>query len=242
MKHPVYIIYFSLCAVLLTGILWTAPAANAAGGDADDAAIALAALSGRDVGGDTGAKRRPDRYNGDSSFFEDSSFMDSGLGSNTIDEEEADPVANAGEEPDILEPIDKDNPKNPQTGQPYTNAAMEKFATLRKRFPNNDLIPRKKSKTDLEKEAETRKRMFALQSVVVQGNASTEEVNDYYDMQSKAYQDRKELLTYVFESMGDKMSDDIKEQYEKVQRMNEQQLKMLADQRDRALSKAGSGQ
>ena len=231
-EKPVALIYFGICGLIFVGLLLSAPG-KGQGSDSDtsDAEAALAAFSGGNL--NTTTDRR-----GSDSFFEDPDFMESATGDGSIDEEAADPVANNEDEPDIIEKVDPDNPINPQTGQKYTNDAMKKFAALRKRFPNNDLIPRKKTPEEKKAEEERRNRMFGLQSLVVQGNATEQEVNDYYDMQLKSYKDRKELLDYVFKSMGDKMSDDIKDQYSKILKMNERQIQQIEDQRKRALSRA----
>ena len=231
-KNHVIIVFFSLCVLVMLWIMISDPDTSVKDKSQSDDEAAVAALFGSPEG-NTKSKRQ-----GGNSFFSDSSFMKTGIGDGSIDEESSDLVAKNTAEPDILEPVNPNNPINPQTGQPYADSAMEKFATLRKKFPNNDLIPTTKTPEQKTQDAEKQKRMFALQSMVVQNNASAEEVNEYYDLQMKSYKDRKELLGYVFENMADKMSDDIKSQYEKVQEMNNTQLADLENKRKRSLESA----
>lgn len=230
-KNPVHIVFFIICFIITSIIVLTDPGSSRAEAALTDEQAAAAAL----FGSPSSASRR-ENIDGSNSFFEDSGFMNTGIGDGSVDEEKTDSVVNKNTaEPDILEPVNPNNPKNPQTGTPYSDSAMKKFAVLRKKFPDNELIPHQKSQAEKSAAAKKKNRMLALSSLVIMNNANEDEVNEYYDLQKKSYQDRKELLGYVFESMADKMSDDIKKQYEKVRNLNDKQLKELEDKRKASL-------
>lgn len=173
------------------------------------------------------------------SVFESQFFL-GGVPSKPIEDEKSlrKKAGDGGDEPDILDPADKDNPVNPQTGRPYPNSVMKQFDTLREKFPNNSIIPKKKTPEEQAAEVESRKIMFGLQTKVAQGQATVDEVTQYYDMRSKDVKDRVELLDYVMNSYGGKMSEQVKEQYAKILAMNKKTLESYNTMRDRAIEKA----
>ena len=169
------------------------------------------------------------------SIFE-SEFFKSGAQINPYQDGEG--VAGEGD-PDILDPASKDNPVNPQTGQPYSNSVMNQFSELRDKFPNNSIIPRVKTPEDKAAEVEIRNSMQALQQSITQGTASADEVKQFYEYKMKPVSDRLELLNYVMNKTESSMSDEVKKQYEKILKSNQQSLEKYKKQESEALGKIG---
>jgi hypothetical protein len=188
---------------------------------------ALAALFG-------GSSRAPAPR--ERSIFE-SDFWRTGVSDKPIPDEPGRPPRKEGE-PDLLEPTSSGNPINPETNQPYSDAVMEQFSELRKKFPNNSIIPHRKTDQETRAEEQERVTTFALQSKVFQGQASGEEIDKFYDYQSKGIKDRLELLDYVLQEQGNAMSPEIKSQYEKILTMNKNQMQSIEEARTRAKSTA----
>lgn len=225
----VYIIYLGLCAALAAYFFFTDTDKAAAGDEAD---LALALLGGGRL--PEGAENLPPPDSG--------SILDSTFGTNNtfnIPDEGGAESTGDGAEPDILEPVSADNPINPATGERYPDSVMRVFDQLHQKFPNNSLIPRRQSPEDRRREDEERNRVFGLQSFIAQGTASNEQVNQYYDYQSRGVKDRLELINYVLENKGGEMSDDIRAQYERIKTMSEDQLKGFDAQRQMALQRTG---
>lgn len=225
----VYSVFLSACALVGVGLFATAPNAPRQPGGDD----ALTALLGGGPSSDEGTSETGYR-----SPLDDRRFLDAGMEGVRIDEEEYDQRVN-GEEPDILEPADANNPVDPMTGEPYSNRVMESFAQLRETFPDNDLIPRRMTPQERAEREQRNNEILALNTLIAQGSASAEQINEYYDHQMKSYADRQELLDYV-ERRRDQMSPEVLEQYEKVRTMNEQQTEVLQQQRQRALQRIGA--
>lgn len=238
MNRVAMMIYLGICITVGGAAFFTRP--TSASSNADDGDALMMALGG---GGNSrrGPREPADRRSGENTFMGDANFANSGVGAKNLDEEEADSVQNPGDEdePEILEPVNPNNPINPSSGSKFTDSQMAMFGKLRKKFPGNSLIPSLKTPDEKQAEVDNRREMFAMQSLIAQGNATSEDVTKYYDFQMKTYKDRSELLTHVFKTRGDKMSDEIKEQYEKVNKINAKQLKLLEEQRQRALSRNG---
>ncbi len=229
-----YIIYGAICFVIAVGFLGTADVSESARGGGR-----VAAASG---GGSSGGGGQPSGGGNaaDAQSVFESSFFLGGVPNKPIEDENRlrKQSQDSGDEPEILDPADKDNPVNPQTGKPYTNSVMEQFSKLREKFPNNSVIPKKSSPEDKAREAEERKQMFGLQSLVAQGKADPEQITRYYEMRSKDIRDRIELLDYVMQSYGPKMSEQVKDQYTKILDLNKKTLETYYQQRDQAIEKA----
>ncbi len=237
-KTP-YAVFFGICALL---VVYFAVSGGNQGG--------LNASGGSDPdGGDSGSVgstvagggvTRPTDDAGGSIF--DSDVFLAGRPTNPIQDPKADKKLGPNDEPDVLDPADKDNPKNPQTGRPYSNSSMKQFAALRKRFPNNSIIPRKKTPEQIKQEKDDRMKMFALQSQVVTGKASPEEINKYYEFRTRPVRDRVELLSYVVDKYRDRMAPNVKAQYEKILIMNRKVLENHEKAKQKALEKSNGGE
>lgn len=219
---------FGIFVIIGVYFLFTAPQENGnsvdeAGQDSD----AVAALFG---GGDSSYH---EGENPDSESVFESDFWKSGVSDDPIED-----VQEVNEDdPDILDPVSEGNPVNPQTGKPYTDSMMKQFDKLREKFPDNSILPRRMSPEEKEKENETRKEMNNIRGKIIRKKATEDQVNRYWDDRVKKTQDRLELLEYVVNEQGDKMSDKIREQYEKVLEMSRNQLESYKKQRERDLNR-----
>ena len=227
-----YVVYGAICLGLALYFLTSGDVPQAARGTKN---TAMAGGSGSGGSGGAGKNSGEDAQ----SVFESQFFL-GGVPSKPIEDENKlrRQSGDGGEEPDILDPADKDNPVNPQTGRPYPNSVMKQFSTLRQKFPDNSLIPKKNTPEAKTREAEERKQMFGLQSLVAQGQATPEQITSYYDMRSKPERDRVELLDYVLQSYGPKMSDQVKEQYGKILEATKKTMESYNTMRDQAIEKA----
>lgn len=230
-RTKVLSVYFGFCGLLALFFIFTA------GGSASDSQqskedAALAALTGG------GVPRTQSHQEGGSVF--DSEFWRAGEPDKPI-EDKAEAARSSGDgDNEILEPANANNPVNPQTGQPFSDAVMEQFDTLRQRFPGNSIIPKRMTAEEKQAEDAQRQQVYALQSTIVQGKATPDQVTQYYDFQAKPIKDRLELLEYVLKEQGDRMSPEIKEQYEKILDMNKRQLSSFEESRRRAISGGGA--
>jgi len=221
-----YISYFLFCAV--TAVYLLATGGGEAGSRSGDPGDRTAARTGGNGG--SGFSRGADSNGGRSAFDKGvvlPEISDGGVGPSKK-------TANSGNEPKILDPADPDNPRNPKTGQPYTNSQMEKFSKLRARFPNNSLIPSKKTPETVQKERESRVRMYSLQTRVSSGRASHEEIDELYNLRLRSYKDRLELLEYFVEKYGKTMEGKNKEMYTKVLKSVKNQISSFEKSRQRA--------
>lgn len=144
---------------------------------------------------------------------------------------------NGNSNPDILDPVSEGNPINPATGQPYTDSMMEQFSELAKKFPGNSMIPIRQTPEEKYKAEQERSEMQAISGVIATREASPDEINRYYDYRKKQVSDRVELVKYVMESQGENLSDEYREQFQKVLDMNNNELKAFEDSRNKLLGK-----
>jgi hypothetical protein len=220
---------FSGMAVALAAIIvWTAPQ-DTRPGQVDDEKEAMAALFGGRPSG-TSTKASAPR-----SLF-DSQFWGTGVGQSAIPDEGS--PAQPEEEPEILEKASEGNPINPQTGMPYTDEQMAQFDTLRKKFPNNSIIPQRITPELQQQIEEERRRIVEIQQRITARKASKEDIITFYDFQMKGMKDRVELLEYVLEKMGDEMDDDMKAKYTSVLEGNKKQIENLESQKEKAIRNA----
>lgn len=223
-NRSVYLIYLALCAALTVYfIFFSRPTSATQGSDAD-------ALSALLAGG--GAPAAAD----DAQSIFDTEFYRGAQLQNPIPDE-GDVANDSNEEPEILDPADPNNPINPVTGQRYPDSAMRVFDRLRERFPNNSLLPKRESPEDKQAGDQSRMRILGTHGLIARGEATPEQVNEFYDFQAKGAQDRVELIRYVMEEKGDQMSADVREQYTKLLTMSEDQLKGIEAQRESALNR-----
>lgn len=231
-----YIIFFGFSALLAIYFLFSDPSAQSSKNSEQNTADASVSESSQGMDNNR-SRGGASSGNGAHSLFE-SDFFQAGAPEKPIRDSLLEGDSGADGEPDILDPSDKDNPINPQTGKPYPNSIMNQFQELAEKFPENSIIPRKKTPEAIEQEKELRTSMYAIQSAVAQGNASQEDINRYYDYKIKPVKDRLELLDYVLEKSVDSMSPDIKQQYEKIQTTNRSTLENYEKERQKALSKS----
>jgi len=223
-----YILFLLICAVTAVLSMPSSRGSSRDGVNAADSSSALAALFG-------GQQTRPRPT--EKSLF-DSDFWKTGVSDKGIPDEPGRPGRRDGE-PELLEPTSAGNPINPETNQPYSDAVMEQFSELRKMFPGNSIIPRRKAPEDVKAEEQERVSVYALQTKIFQNQASSDEIDKFYDFQSKGIKDRLELLQYVIKEQGPQMSADIKAKYEQILQMNTNQLQSFDEARKRAHATSG---
>lgn len=228
----VYIIFFSLAGLL--GVFFIATGGRSSGldaragagsGDADAAAL----LAG---GSMTGPRGNAD--SGDFSLL-DSEFMKMGVPNAPIPDDPAPKKKESGE-PDILEPVSKDNPINPQTGSQYTDAMMDSFSEMREKMPNNSIIPKKMTEEDKALERQKNRELSDIRLAIGRGEATQDQVTRFYDHEMKLVQDREEIIDYIM-TRSKNMAPELKEQYDKIVLRNQETRKRLQEEREKAMSK-----
>lgn len=231
-NRNVYIIYFALCGVLGLYLLFSGGSSTA---DSDFGALpepgpgAMQGGGGLEgmLAGGMGGRGEMEGDLVDSEFFNEH---------RAATEEKLEKVTDDGS-PEILEPAHKDNPINPQTGLPYPDKLMKRFEELRKRFPGNEVIPRRLSPEDKEAARAERHRLFQIRDKVQSGRATEEEINEHFKHEKDGVQDRLEILEYIMERQNKHMSPKIKEQYDKILARNQKQMEQIENQRQAALNK-----
>ena len=213
-------------------IVWSAPPSGPRLSDEDQAAQALFGTGSGDSDSRPSSAYRSGEP-GDSLF--DSGYMDSGVGENNLPDRPQERQRDTGD-PEILDPVSKGNPINPQTGQPFTDRQMKQFDALRKKFPDNSVIPTRMTPELKARQEARRKEIYAIQASIVKKEASAEQVNEYYDYQQKAMTDRMELIDYVLNESKADVSEEMRKKLEQVRQMNERTLKSYEDARTRALN------
>lgn len=195
---------------------------------------ALSALFGGGSGSSESGGSVGGGMEGESKSIFESGFWESGVPENVSED-----MSPETEEDDngILEPVSEGNPINPQTGTPYTDAVMKQFDSLRKKFPGNSIIPKRLSPEEKAEEDNIKNKISEIQRKLSQREASEDDINFYYDRQSKQVNDRLELLSYVLEKQGDKMSDEIQSKYKEVLAMNKKQVERNEEARKQALGR-----
>jgi hypothetical protein len=228
-KNRIFI-YIAFGVFVIFGMIMMIAGPDEIGGpdsQEDDEAAAVSALFG-------GGGGSPDQRELDSDFsVTESDLWKAGVGDTPIQTAQSDEPG----ETDILDPASAGNPVNPQTGQPYTDSMMRQFDTLREKFPENEIIPRRKSPEEQAEEKEAERQMNQVRRDIASKKATEADVTAYYDYKKKMVEDRLELIDYVLKTQGDKMSDDIKAQYQKVLDMNQKQLDSYNKSQERDLKR-----
>jgi len=164
-----------------------------------------------------------------------SNFWNAGVPDKAIDTSNVETV---GDDTGLLDPASEGNPVNPQTGQPYPDSVMNQFAALREKFPDNKIIPRRLTPEQKAQEDAKKEKMQDIQSKLARNDVLTEsEINDFYDHEVKVIDDRLELLSYVFETQGESMDEDIKQKFQSILEMNQKQKTSNEYLRKQALEK-----
>ncbi len=225
-------VFLIISVVIAIGVVWSAPSSKPQMSDADQAALNMFGVNTEGSDRPSGPATRSNEP-GDSLF--DSGFMESGVGDNNLPDRPDARQRNYGD-PEILDPVSDGNPINPQTGQPFTDRQMGQFDKLREKFPGNTVIPQRVTPELKAQKEEKRQAIYQIQTRIVKKEASEAEVNEYYDYQQKALNDRLELIDYVLNKADANMSDEMRKKFEDVKQMNQRTLKSYEDARKRALN------
>ena len=129
-SRSVYIIYFAFCGLITLYFFMSQ-------GSPESVNAAANKNDSSEDSSRSGGFSSNNQNSGDGQSVFDMAFFTTDRPDKPI--EEVKPGSKDNDEPDILETVDKDNPINPQTRQPFTNRAMKQFDSLRKKFPNNSL-------------------------------------------------------------------------------------------------------
>ncbi|TGK54028.1 hypothetical protein EHQ16_18540 [Leptospira kanakyensis] len=129
-------------------------------------------------------------------------------------------------------------PINPQTGKPYPPEAMQAFEELREQFPDNDLIPKRLTPEDKQKQSEFNQKLSRATNSVFGGSPNATDITLYYNHVKKQGKDRLEIINYLIESQGGddpEMDKKFQEILKNIQYQNEQVEKEASN----AFQKAG---
>ncbi|MDH5656867.1 MAG: hypothetical protein OEZ34_13220, partial [Spirochaetia bacterium] len=200
------IFLFFVLIYLLMGLVWSPESTESASDNDANAAVAL--FGGGGMPSDSGGQ--------DASLY-GSDFWKAGVPDKAIDTSD---VEMGGNDTGLLDPASEGNPINPQTGQRYPDSVMKQFDTLREKFPDNHIIPRRLTQEEKDQENHKKMAMQEIQRKINTSGATTSEINSLYDYEIKSVNDRLELINYVVESQGEKMDPDIKEKFQKILDLN----------------------
>ncbi|MCB1193667.1 MAG: hypothetical protein H7A23_24530 [Leptospiraceae bacterium] len=128
-------------------------------------------------------------------------------------------------------------PINPQTGQPYTEEVMQQFEELRKKFPNNDLLPRRMTPEEKEAQKKDKERVNQANLAIRSNKATLEDINLYYDSKEKEVKDRLQIVNYLVDSLKEAGESDETGQIDKILKSTNDQLEQLKKERDDSLKK-----
>ncbi len=180
-------------------------------------------LGGGSGSSDGSYEKKRGQRNNDASVF-DSEFMKTGV---DYSQEE---IANASTPGEI--------PINPQTGKPWEEEAMAQFDELRKLFADNDLIPRRMTKEDMEKQARLQEKWNKAQNAVNSGAFTRDDLETHFSHQKKVVEDRLQIIEYLIESQKEDGEVDKDGQFQKILEGTKEQMKQLEIQREEMAKKA----
>ena len=137
-----------------------------------------------------------------------------------------------------------DNPINPRTQKPYSNYAMRRFEALRELFPENKMIPRRRSAEELEalhKEEEElgRKYYVDMRKKIVLGGLSKEQIDEYFSYRFRYTKDKLELFSYAVDHMPEGATDARLVRMRRLLAHNEAKVERMLSQKQEAYYKAG---
>ena len=159
-------------------------------------------------------------------------FWEAGMDPDAPPEVESDAPAPDEEDTEILEPASADNPRNPQSGAPYTDRQMERFAQINTRFPGNTLVPRRRP--DVLKVMAAESKIVNMERQAQRGQASAEQIDTVYRYYVERENANIRLLEYL------KNFAETKEQQARhrwLQRRSQQALERRREQRERLLQR-----
>jgi hypothetical protein len=177
-------------------------------------------------GEDGSLEKKRGRRNNNASIFDNGGFMKDGV---SFPEEEVN--ANAANNGDI--------PINPQTGKPWEEDAMQQFDELRKLFADNDLIPRRTTKEEREKQAQLEEKWNKAQAAVNSGTYTRDDLDMHFSHQKKVIDDRLQIIEYLMEAQKEDGEVDKDGQFQKILDGTKDQMKQLETQRQDLLKKLG---
>ena len=180
---------------------------------------------GSDSDGSVSEKKRGQRNN-DASVF-DGEFMKTGV---SFPEEEVN-ANSSGEKGEI--------PINPQTGKPWEEDAMQQFEDLRKQFTNNDLIPRRMTRVEKEKQVQLQDKWNKAQNAVNSGTFTRDDLDTHFSHQKKVVEDRLQIIEYLIESQKEDGEADKDGQFQKILDGTKDQMRQLDAQKAELEKKLG---
>ena len=132
-----------------------------------------------------------------------------------------------------------DIPVNPQTGKPYSEEAMEQFDSLREKFPNNDLIPKRLTPESKSEKAKQDDKLAKVTNAVMNKTANSSEIKDYYRFQEKSAKDRLEIIEYLVQSQKESGEEDEGGQFQKILDGIKLQYDQIKKEKESAYKNAG---
>ncbi|WP_425460410.1 LIC_20245 family lipoprotein [Leptospira sarikeiensis] len=134
---------------------------------------------------------------------------------------------------------DSNNPVNPQTGKPYTNEEMERFAQLKEKFPNNSLLPSRMTPAEKEQKKVFEQKVSEATRAVLSRTASKDQVSTYYDFMEKQSKDRLEIVKYLVDLQKGSGDPEQEKKLETIHQTMIQQLEQVQKDKQRAYEQAG---
>lgn len=130
-------------------------------------------------------------------------------------------------------------PVNPQTGKPYTEEEMAMFEELRKKFPDNDLIPKRLTPEEKKFKEEREQKLASATRSVFNKSATPQQIQMYYDHVVDQAQDRMQIINYILEDEETVQDFENPEQLKQIHENIQKQLDAAVEGRNKAFQEAG---
>jgi hypothetical protein len=161
-----------------------------------------------------------------------------------MEESEAEKQARFEAELNELDPPHPHNPINPATQAPYTNRDMQKFEELKSIFPENRVIPKRRTPEEQQahKKLEDKLAVKFYENVriqVLKGELDQDEIDEYFTYRTRYTRDKIRLFQYALDNLPPDADPARRRRMEKLLESNEKKMARAQKQKEDAYAKAG---
>ena len=160
-----------------------------------------------------------------------------------FDSEDFSGAADGIERDALANSANPNNPINPATRKKYSDLAIKQFEELRQSFPENRMIPRRKTPVErenlLSKNGKIRSYIVSHRGDVRNGKATQEVIDKYFQYRTRYTRDKIELFQHVVDNIPDDLAPAKRERYERLLQHNLRKMEKIRRQREEAYRKSG---